>query len=98
MDKNNILGIITSKLNRDKMTDEELENEELLKEVEYTLVEIETARNIFNTVEDPNLIDVAIYSEEIAKRRLAYLISIAKARHLSVTDQYIVDKFLEVAE
>lgn len=98
MDKDNVLNVVMNKLNHQNIQEDDLRDEELIREVEYTLLEIETARNIFDMVDDYNLIDVAIYSEEIAKRRLAYLISIAKSRGIAVTEQYIVDKYLQVAE
>lgn len=97
MNKKNIIEYVIGKVGYDINNDSILD-EDIVKEVENSLLEIETARNIFNAVDDPKLIEVAIYSEEIAKQRFDYLISIAKARGISVTNEYIIEKFLRVAE
>jgi len=97
MNKSKIIEYVIGKMKQDKKN-KDLLGEELLREVEYTLIEIETARNMFNTVEDPKLIEVAIYSEEIAKQRFDYLLSIARDRGISVSNEYIVGKFLEIVE
>ncbi|PRR80752.1 DUF2508 family protein [Clostridium vincentii] len=97
MNKNKIIEYVIGKMGQDKK-DKDLLEKELLRQVEYTLIEIETARRMFNSVEDPKLIEVAIYSEEIAKQRFDYLLSIARERGISVSNEYIVGKFLEIVE
>ena len=97
MNKNRIIEYVIGKMSQDKKNKDFL-GEELLREVEYTLIEIETARSMFNTVNDPKLIEVAIYSEQIAKQRFDYLLSIAKERNISVSNEYIVGKFLEIVD
>jgi len=97
MNKNKIIEYVIGKIGQDKK-DKDLLEKELLRQVEYTLIEIETARRMFNSVEDSKLIEVAIYSEEIAKQRFDYLLSIARERGICVSNEYIVGKFLEVVE
>jgi hypothetical protein len=97
MNKIKIIEYVIGKMNQDSKNRDIL-GAELLREVEYTLIEIQTARNMFNTVDDPKLIEVAIYSEQIAKQRFDYLISIARQRGISVSNEYIAGKFLEIVE
>ena len=70
----------------------------MINEIEYALIEIETARNMFNNVDDSNLIEVAIYSEDAAVKRFEHLLRRAKEKGVSVSHSYIIDKFLELAE
>jgi len=97
MNKNKIIEYVIGKMSQDKKNKDFID-EELLREVEYTLIEIETARSMFNTVSDHKLIEVAIYSEQIAKQRFDYLLSIARKRNISVSNEYIVGKFLEIVD
>lgn len=97
MNKYKIIEYVIGKMSQDKKN-KDLLGEELLRQVEYTIIEIETARSMFNSVDDPKLIEVAIYSEEIAKQRFDYLLSMARERGISVSNEYIVGKFLEIVE
>ncbi len=92
MNKLNILEYILKSLRKDIYEDE------LINEIEYALIEIETARNMFDNVDDSNLIDVAIYSEDAAVKRFEHLLKKAKEKGISVSNSYIIDKFLELAE
>lgn len=92
MNKKNILEYILKSLRKDIYEDE------LINEIEYALIEIETARNMFDNVDDSKLIDVAIYSEEAAVKRFEHLLKKAKEKGVSVSSSYIIDKFLELAE
>lgn len=92
MNKINILEYILKSLRKDIYEDE------LINEIEYALIEIETARNIFDNVDDSNLIEVAIYSEDAAIKRFEHLLKKAKEKGISVSNNYIIDKFLELAE
>lgn len=77
---------------------EEFPEDKLIDEIEYALIEIETARNIFNNVEDEKLIEMAIYEEEVATKRFEHLLAVAKEKRISVTKEYIFDRFLEAAD
>lgn len=92
MNKLNVLEYILKSLRKDIYEDE------LINEIEYALIEIETARNMFDNVDDSNLIDVAIYSEDAAVKRFEHLLKKAKEKGISVSNSYIIDKFLELAE
>ena len=92
MNKLNILEYILKSLRKDIYEDE------LINEIEYALIEIETARNMFDNVDDSNLIDVAIYSEDAAVKRFEHLLKKAKEKGISVSNGYIIDKFIELAE
>ncbi|MBE6051776.1 MAG: DUF2508 family protein [Clostridium sp.] len=92
MNKKNIIQYL---IGRHK---EEFPEDKLIDEIEYALIEIETARNIFNNVDDEKLIEMAIYEEEVATKRFEHLLSVAKEKRISVTKEYIFDRFLEIVE
>ncbi len=92
MNKKNIIEYL---IGRHK---EEFPEDKLIDEIEYALIEIETARNIFNNVNDERLIEMAIYEEEVATKRFEHLLSVAKEKGVCVTKEYIFDRFLELAE
>ncbi|MCX7884513.1 MAG: YaaL family protein [Caloramator sp.] len=50
----------------------------LLEEVKSAIDELENVRQYFNSVNEPELIDYAIYREKAAITRLSYLLRIAK--------------------
>ncbi|MCR4943258.1 MAG: YaaL family protein [Clostridium sp.] len=93
MNKLNILEYILKLIRKDVQ-----EDSELISEIEYALIEIDTAKNIFNNVSDSNLIEVAIYSEDAATRRFEHLLKKAKEEGISVSKAHMIDKYLEIAE
>jgi hypothetical protein len=70
----------------------------LLEDMEIAKMEINVARSMFNNVNDDRLIEVAIYSENVARKRYDYLLSIARERGISVGIDYIIDKNIQIAE
>ena len=74
------------------------ENHQLLDDMEAAKRELDAARSMFNNVNDSTLIEVAIYSEDVAKERYDYLLSLAKEKGLTVSNDYVIEKNLEVAE
>jgi uncharacterized protein YicC (UPF0701 family) len=64
----------TSRNTKDK------EGYELCKEIRQALDELETIRSYFDTVQEPELIDYAIYREKSVLVRLSYLIKKARSR------------------
>jgi len=92
MDINIIIEIIQGgiSLNNDKIFDVE----QLIKEIKSAKEEIDKARSTFNNVCDDALIEVAIYSEDVALKRYGYLVSIAKKRGICVTDSYVMQNNL----
>ena len=72
--------------------------ENLLQEMEEAKKEIKAARSMFNNVSDETLIEVAIYSENVARKRYDYLLSIARSMDIEVGYDYIYEKNLKVVE
>ena len=63
MNIKNILSLILAKYNNDTRI-----NDKVLEEIQESIKEIEAAESMFNNVEDPKLIEAAIYREEAAKK------------------------------
>lgn len=92
MNKKNIVEYLMDK------TDNSNVYEKLLEDMEIAKMEINVARSMFNNVNDDKLIEVAIYSENVARKRYDYLLSIARERGISVGSNYIVEKSIQIAE
>ena len=77
MDIKNVLSLILVKYynNDDRISDKVLE------EIQESIREMEAAESMFNSVDDPKLIEAAIYREEAAKRKFDYLLSVAKEQY-----------------
>jgi hypothetical protein len=60
--------------------------------------ELEAARSTFDNVQDSRLIELAIYAEEVALKRYEYLLSLAKERDIRVSNEYILDRCIRMAE
>lgn len=88
-----VKGIHSNFLNKEYLLDKDymFDREKLLKDMQIAKMEIDMARNMFNNVEDTALIDIAIYSEDLAKRRYGYLLSIAKKNGIRVSKRYIIE-------
>lgn len=78
MNKGIISDVVMSKIDYKSK-----EDKELIQCIEETKLEMDVARAMFDFVSDPKLIEVAIFSEEVAKRRYDYLITIAKQRGIN---------------
>lgn len=76
-------------------TDKNKEDIELLQAIHDAIKEIEAARSLFNNVQDSKLIDIAIFSEDVAKKKYDYLISLAKQKGLRVSKDYILDNCMK---
>ena len=70
----------------------------LLEDMEFAKMEISVARSMFNNVNDDRLIEVAIYSENVARKRYDYLLAIAREIGISVGYDYIIEKSVQIAE
>lgn len=92
MNKKNIVEYLINK------TDDSRMYEKLLEDMEIAKMEINVARSMFNNVNDDKLIEVAIYSENVARKRYDYLLSIARERGISVGNSYIAEKSVQIAE
>ncbi len=58
------------------------EHKLLLKAIEQAVEDLKCARCLFENVDDPRLVDFAIFKEEAAKARYGYLIFQAKQKGL----------------
>lgn len=92
MDKKNILEYLLDKADALDV------NQQLIEDMEIAKKELDAARSMFNNVNDSELIEVAIYSEDVARKRYDYLLSIAKEKGISVGNDYILEKNIEIAE
>jgi UPF0288 family protein (methanogenesis marker protein 3) len=92
MNKKNIVEYLIDKTDSPNMY------EKLLEDMENAKMEINVARSMFNNVNDDKLIEVAIYSENVARKRYDYLLSIARESGISVGTDYIIEKNVQIAE
>jgi hypothetical protein len=92
MNKKNIVECLMNKTNNSNTY------AKLLYDMEVAKLEINAARSMFNNVNDDKLIEVAIYSENVARRRYDYLLSIARKKGLKVENSYIVYNNVRIAE
>ena len=76
MNIKNVLSLILVKYNNDDRI-----SEKILEEIHESIREMEAAESMFNSVNDPKLIEAAIYREEAAKKKFDYLLSIAKEQY-----------------
>ena len=92
MNKKNIVEYLMNKADAPDMYTK------LLEDMEIAKMEINVARSMFNNVNDDRLIEVAIYSENVARKRYDYLLSIARERGISVANSYVVENNVKIAE
>lgn len=85
MNNNIVLKFLMQEVenNKDKYTDDDLL---LFEAINESIMEMEVAQSLFNSVSDPNLIDLAIHTEDVARSRYNYLIALAKKRALRKID------------
>ncbi len=76
MNIKNVLSLILVKYNNDDRI-----SEKVIEEIQESIREMEAAESMFNSVNDPKLIEAAIYREEAAKKKFDYLLSIAKEQY-----------------
>ncbi|MDD7796128.1 DUF2508 family protein [Clostridium sp. 'White wine YQ'] len=70
----------------------------LIKDIEQAVKDIKVAESMFESVSDPKLIEIAIYSEEVARKRLDFLLREAKDNNSKVDNAYVVEKSSGLAE
>jgi hypothetical protein len=66
------------------------EKKNLIYAIEEAKAEIDRAREMFELVSDPKLVDYAIYMEEAAKSKLMYLLSEARKCGIKVENDYAI--------
>ena len=92
MNKKNIIQYITG------INENENEGLDIVDAIEDAKAELEAARSTFDNVQDSKLIELAIYAEEVALKRYEYLLSLAKERDIRVSNEYILDRCIRMAE
>lgn len=75
----NIKNILNFILVRYK--DNDTIDNKILNEMHEAIIELEVAEAMFNSVNDPKLIEAAIYREEAAKKKVDYILSVAKEQY-----------------
>lgn len=78
MNKKAILDFILLRYENDDKV-----SREIIEDIQATIMEMEIAQAMFNSVSDPKLVEAAIYREEAAKRKFEYLISMAKEKQIN---------------
>ena len=76
MNIKNVLSLMLVKYSNDDSI-----SDKVLKEIQESIKEMQVAESMFNSVDDPNLIEAAIYREEAAKKKFDYLLSVAKQQY-----------------
>ncbi|WP_315121865.1 YaaL family protein [uncultured Clostridium sp.] len=69
------------------------EEKKLIGSIIDAMNDIKIAREYFQMVKDPRLIDYAIYMEEAAKARYIYLLNEAKTKKIKLQYKYILDEY-----
>jgi len=85
MNNNIVLKFLMQEVenNKNKYTEDDLL---LFEAINESIMEMEVAQSLFNSVSDANLIDLAIHTEDVARSRYNYLIALAKKRSLRKID------------
>ena len=78
MNKKNVLELLLEKYRGSNMI-----NKQIIKELEETILEMQVAQAMFDEVSDSKLVEIAIYKEQVAKKRFEYLLSIAKEKGIN---------------
>jgi hypothetical protein len=82
----NRFAIVEFLSNKIKYTEEQ---KELIKAIEEAREELYRARQYFEMVTDPQLVDYAIYMEQAAKSRFTYLINQAKESGIELNNKFL---------
>ena len=90
MDKKTIASLL---IRRSKYT---AEQKKLLNSIEKAREDLKVAREYFNCVNDPRLIDYAIYREEALKARYMFLLNEAKKNDLKVEGENCLEELSAV--
>lgn len=77
MNKNLIVEFLMGKIDYSK------EDRQIIESIEEAKLQMTVAGCMFDNVSDPKLIEVAIYTQEAAKKRYEYLLGLAKEREIT---------------
>ncbi|MEQ8198957.1 MAG: DUF2508 family protein [Clostridiaceae bacterium] len=70
----------------------------LIREIEQAIEDIKAAENMFQSVSDSKLIEIAIYTEQAAIKRLEFLLREAKDNNIKVDSKYTIGRCIDIAE
>lgn len=62
---------------------------ELIESIEASIEELQRAREYFDMVSDPQLIDYAIHLEDAAKAKFTYLLNKAKENGITIENKFL---------
>lgn len=82
MNKGLIADLVMRRVNKRKAEEENQEVKDIIRYIEEARVEMQAAREMFEFVNEPKLIEAAIYKEEAAIKRYEYLLALAKKREI----------------
>lgn len=86
MEKDIIIDLVSSEL-------EPTQNQKnIIKAIEEAKAEMDRAREIFDLVSEPKMVDYAIFAEQAAKAKLTYLLSEARKYGIKANDEYSLKK------
>ncbi len=77
---------------------EKKESDYILDQIAATKAEMEIASSAFDNVEDPLLIEVAIYAEIAAMKRYSYYMELAKEKGIIASNGYIIENCTTLAD
>ena len=78
-----------------KVRQDNFKENEILKSIKLVKIELDLVRHNFEYLNDPKLIDVAIYQEQAAIKKFEYLIAEAKKNGIKVDQKQIYCKACE---
>lgn len=83
MGKNKIIDLFSAN------TENNSEQKNLIAAIEEACLELQNAQNYFDIVNEPALIDYAIFMEKAARARYSYLIAEARRNGITVKYSYV---------
>lgn len=76
--------------------DDDTIDNKILNEMHEAIIELEVAEAMFNSVNDPKLIEAAIYREEAAKKKVDYILSVAKEQYSNIRKEAEAKEKMEI--
>ena len=76
--------------------DDDTIDNKILNEMHEAIIELEVAEAMINSVNDPKLIEAAIYREEAAKKKVDYILSVAKEQYSNIRKEAEAKEEMEI--
>lgn len=86
MDRKKVIEILFSTL---KYTEEQ---KDIIIQLEEAKIEWESAKNYFQVVDDPKLVDYAIYMEDQSRARYMYFLIEARRKNVTINASFMIEK------